>query len=216
MVFPTSQMGVKKMTTFYMDYTSPNVQYFFDLNQNRLFTRNADNFINRLDRDNLNTLGDVSILDIYLSKGHVVEPHYHPNATELVYCISGAAAVSLINPFNNIVLSIRIAPGQVANIPQGWWHWEVALEDGTHLLAIFDAPYPEYILGSDILTKTPVEVFAHTYCLDPELVRRTLQPLHNETIIIGPTDACRQAAQMQKQQQTREMSGMNPYPHGHP
>ncbi|WP_240041089.1 cupin domain-containing protein [Paenibacillus ginsengarvi] len=148
------------MTISYMDYTNPNIQYFFDLNQNRLFTRNADNFINRLGRDNLNTLGDVSILDIYLSKGHVVEPHYHPNAAELVYCISGAAAVSLINPFNNIVTSVRITPGQVANIPQGWWHWEVALEDGTHLLAIFDAPYPEYILGSDILTKTPVEVLA--------------------------------------------------------
>ncbi|MFK3960809.1 cupin domain-containing protein [Pseudalkalibacillus hwajinpoensis] len=169
---------------------SNQLQYFSDVNQNRLFTRNATNYINRLGRDVLNTLGNVSLLDIYLSQGRVVEPHYHQNASELVYCIAGSAGVSLINPFTNEVIHLSIHPGQVANIPQGWWHWEVAYEDKTHLLAIFDAPYPEYIFGSDILTKTPIQVLAHTYCLNPELLRKALKPLNNETIIIGPTDQC--------------------------
>ncbi|GGA15554.1 hypothetical protein GCM10008018_70380 [Paenibacillus marchantiophytorum] len=163
-------------------------------------TRNAENFINRLGRDNLNTLGNVSMLDIYLSRGRVVEPHYHQNASELVYCIQGKAMISLINPFDNEITNITVTPGQVGNIPQGWWHWEVALEDDTHLLAIFDAPYPEYILGSDILTKTPIEVLAHTYCLDPELLKKVLKPLNNETIIIGPTDECVMQAHEQNKQ----------------
>ncbi|HEY2491912.1 MAG TPA: cupin domain-containing protein [Paenibacillus sp.] len=188
------------MATSYMDYTKPDVQYFFDVNKNRLKTRNAENFINRLGRENLNTLGDVSLLDIYLSRGRVVEPHYHQNAAELVYAISGSAMVSLINPFDNEITNVTITPGQVANIPQGWWHWEVALEDKTHLLAIFDAPYPEYIFGSDILTKTPIEVLSHTYCLDPELLKKVLKPLNNETIVIGPTDECLMQAQPQQQQ----------------
>lgn len=68
------------MVISYMDYTNPNVQFFFDLNRNRSITRNAQNYINRLGRDNLNTLGNVSLLDIYLSQGHAVEPHYHQNA----------------------------------------------------------------------------------------------------------------------------------------
>ncbi|MFF2484201.1 cupin domain-containing protein [Paenibacillus sp. NPDC058071] len=178
------------MATSYMDYTKPDVQYFFDVNGNRIMTRNAQNYINELGRNNLNTLGNVSLLDIYLSRGRVVEPHYHQNASELVYCISGSAAVSFINPFNNQLLHVNIAPGQVANIPQGWWHWEIATSENTHLLAIFDAPYPEYIFGSDILTKTPIEVLAHTYCLNPEQLKQTLKPLNNETIIIGPTDEC--------------------------
>ncbi|AKO92907.1 cupin domain-containing protein [Priestia filamentosa] len=178
------------MSTSYMDYTNANVQYFSDVNKNRLNTRDSKNFINRLGRDVLNTLGNVSLLDIYLSEDRVVEPHYHQNAAELVYCISGAAVVSLINPFNNKVINISIRPGQVANIPQGWWHWEVASENNTHLLAIFDAPYPEYIFGSDILTKTPIEVLAHTYCLDAEKLKETLAPLKNETIVIGPTNEC--------------------------
>lgn len=203
------------MATSYMDFTAPDVQYFFDINQNRAFTRNANNVINRLGRDNLNTLGNVSLLDIYLSTGRVVEPHYHQNATELVYCITGSATVTLINPFTNQLTTIKITPGQVANIPQGWWHWEVANEDQTHLLAIFDAPYPEYILGSDILTRTPIEVLAHTYCLDPELLRRTLQPLHQESIVIGPTDEC-VAAQAQKPMKPLKPFHQTPVPNMQP
>lgn len=186
------------MVTSYMNYTSPDVQYFFDINKNRLITRNENNFINRLGRDNLNTLGNVSMLDIFLSQGRVIEPHYHQNATELVYCISGSAVVSLINPFTNQVMNIPIFPGQVANIPQGWWHWELVSQNQTHLLAIFDAPYPEYILGSDILSKTPIEVMAYTYCLNPEMLKQTLAPLKNQTIVIGPTDECLSQSNQQK------------------
>lgn len=198
------------MTVSYMDYTSENDTYFADLNKNRLFTRNRQNYINRLGRDVLNTLGNVSLLDIYLSDRRVVEPHYHQNAAELVYCISGAARVSFINPFNNEVSNITIRPGQVANIPQGWWHWEEATTDQTHLLAIFDAPYPEYIFGSDILTKTPVEVLAHTYCLNADQLRKTLSPLNNETIIIGPTDECEQ--NQVKQQYASQQPVKQSYP----
>ncbi|RPK00200.1 hypothetical protein FH5_02489 [Priestia endophytica] len=93
------------MSRSYMNYTNANVQYFSDVNKNRLNTRDSKNFINRLGRDVLNTLGNVSLLDIYLSEDRVVEPHYHQNAAELVYCISGAAVVSLINPFNNKVIN---------------------------------------------------------------------------------------------------------------
>ncbi|MCT2134628.1 cupin domain-containing protein [Oceanobacillus kimchii] len=171
-------------------YSNPNRQYFLDVNQERLFTRNDNNYINRLGRDVLDTLGDVSMLDIYLSNGRVVEPHYHPNAAELVYCITGSVVVSFINPFTNERKDITITPGEVANIPKGWWHWEEASEDQTHLLAIFDAPYPQYILGSDILTKTPVEVMAHTYCLDPDTFSEAIAPIGNQSIVIGPTDAC--------------------------
>ena len=199
------------MPTSYMDYTKPDVSYFSDVNKNRLNTRNADNYINRLGRDVLNTLGEVSLLDIYLSNGRVVEPHYHQNAAELVYCISGSAVVSLINPFTNKVSNIPIRPGQVANIPQGWWHWEIASEDKTHLLAIFDAPYPEYIFGSDILTKTPVEVLAHTYCLDPDQLKKTLAPLKNETIVIGPTDECLHKQQRQQSTSDYHYGRNNPY-----
>ncbi|MEF2964229.1 cupin domain-containing protein [Paenibacillus sp. M1] len=172
-----------------MDFTSPNVQYFFDLRNNQYFKKDDRNYINALSIKQLNTLGNVSLLDIFLSKSNVVEPHIHQNASELVYCISGAAVVSLINPFTKKLVNIPITPQQVANVPQGWWHYEIATVDNTHILAIFDAPIPEFIGGSDLLRLTPAEIFAHTYCLNEEQVKATLAPI-KDTVVIGPPADC--------------------------
>lgn len=139
-----------------IDYTSSSINFTYDLNKSNFFQKDAQNYINVLGENQLNTLENTSLLDIYLSTGNVVEPHIHQNAAELVYCISGSAVVSLLNPFTNQILNLPIKPGQVANIPQAWWHYEIATADNTHLLAIFDAPTPEVIFGSDILRLTPL------------------------------------------------------------
>jgi quercetin dioxygenase-like cupin family protein len=190
-----------------MDYTSPNTQFTFDLNCSPLFKKDECNYINVLGIKNLNTLENTSLLDIFLSKSNVVEPHYHQNAAELVYCISGAVVVSLINPFTNELLHFPLTPGQVANVPQGWWHYEVATVDCTHLLAIFDAPTPEVILGSDILSKTPANVLAHTYCLNEAMVKETLAPVKPGTLIGPPADCCHPA-----QVASENMKGMKMAP----
>lgn len=176
----------------YMDYTSPSVQYAFDINKSALFKKDNQNYINVLGIEQLNTLENVSLLDIFLSANNVVEPHYHQNAAELVYCISGSATVSMLNPFTKQILSYTITPGQVANIPQGWWHYEVASVDNTHLLAIFDAPTPEVILGSDILKFTPTNIMAHTYCLDENQWKQVISPVKPSTYI-GPYKDCNRA-----------------------
>lgn len=100
----------------YLDYTSPSLNYFFDVNNSNLMKKDNRNLINVLGIQQLNTLEDVSLLDIYLSKNNVIEPHYHQNAAELVYCISGAATVSLLNPFTKQIQNYYITPGQVANV----------------------------------------------------------------------------------------------------
>ncbi len=177
------------MSVSYMDYSSPSVQFTYDLNNNPFFKKDNRNYINVLSINQLNTLGNVSLLDIYLSTGNVIEPHIHQNASELVYCISGAAVVSLINPFMKELRNFPIQPGQVANVPQGWWHYEIASVDNTHLLAIFDAPVPEFIGGSDLLRLTPASVFARTYCLNEAKVKDTLAPI-TKTVVIGPPIDC--------------------------
>ncbi len=138
----------------------------------------------------------MSLLDIFLSTNNVVEPHYHQNAGELVYCVSGAATVSILNPITKQIQNYPITPGQVANVPQGWWHYEIATADHTHLLAIFDAPTPEVILGSDILKFTPANIMAHTYCLDENQWKKTIAPVIPSTYI-GPANNCKRGDQNQ-------------------
>ncbi len=180
------------MAVSYMDFTSPNVQYFFDVNQNRSFTKDARNYINALGIQQLNSLGNTSLYDIYLSKSNVIEPHIHQNATELVYCVKGGAVVSILNPFTATVLNFNVTPGQVTNVPQGWIHWEIATEDDTHLIAIFDAPVPLFIGISDFLRLVPRNVLAHTYCLDQALITQALAPIQStqSTVTIGPPANC--------------------------
>lgn len=171
-----------------MDYTLPSTQYTFDVNKSTLFKKDNQNFINILGINQLNTLDNVSLLDIFLSANNVVEPHYHQNAAELVYCISGAVIVSLLNPFTKQIQNYSISPGQVANVPQGWWHYEIAVVDNTHILAIFNSPTPEVILGSDILKLTPASVMAHTYCIDESVWKKAVAPVIPSTYIGPPRD----------------------------
>ncbi|WP_043931871.1 cupin domain-containing protein [Bacillus sp. EB01] len=171
-----------------IEYTSPSTQYTFDVNKSHLFVKDNQNLINVLGKKQLNTLENTSLLDIFLSVGNVIEPHYHQNAAQLVYCISGAATVSILNPFTKQLLNFPITPGQVANA-KGWWHYEVATVDNTHLLAIFDAPNPEVILGSDILKFTPSHIMAHTYCLNEDQWKNVTEPIKPSTYI-GPYKDC--------------------------
>lgn len=181
-----------------MDYTSPSTQYMFDINKSPLFVKDNKNLINVVGKKQLNTLKNTSLLDIFLSMNNVVEPHYHQNAAELVYCISGATTISILNPFTQQLLNFHITPGQVVNIPQGWWHYEVATDDNTHLLAIFDAENPEVILGSDLLKFTPPNIMAHTYCLDEEQWKNVTEPIQPSTYI-GPYKSCDKVANSNQQ-----------------
>lgn len=182
----------KRGSTFmasYVDYSSPGAQFAYDLNDSPLFRKDRNNYVNVLSSRQLNTLAGTSLLDIFLSKGNVIEPHYHPNAAELVYCISGIADIALLNLNTNRYQYYRIQPGQVVNLPQGWWHYEIAVTDHTHLLAIFNASIPEVIFGSDLLRLTPPGVFAYTYCLDEPTLKAALSPIE-DTVFLGPPAGC--------------------------
>ncbi|MEK3763662.1 MULTISPECIES: cupin domain-containing protein [unclassified Solibacillus] len=182
-----------------IDYTSPSTQFAFDINKSTLFKKDHRNFINVLGVKQLNTLDNVSLLDIYLSADNIIEPHYHQNAAELIYCISGAVTVSILNPFTKQLLHYPLTPGQVANVPQGWWHYEVATVDDTHLLAIFNAPTPEVILGSDLLKLTPPNILSQTYCINETEWNQAISPVKPNTFIGSYSDCSKETQQISPQ-----------------
>ncbi|MCL6586733.1 MAG: cupin domain-containing protein [Anoxybacillus sp.] len=171
------------------DYGSQTTTFTFDVTKSPLFQKDQKNYINILGVKQLNSLKNVSLLDIFLSNGNVVEPHYHPNAAELVYCISGSVHVAMLNPYTKQFQTYSIGPSQVVNIPQGWWHYEVATSDNTHLLAIFNASTPEVVLGSDLLKFTPAPIMAHTYCIDLAKWKSVISSI-TPTMYIGPPNHC--------------------------
>lgn len=202
-----------------MDGPSPSTQYTFDVNKSRLFKKNNHNFINVLGEKQLNSLENVSLLDIFMSNDNIIEPHYHQNAAELVYCISGAITVSVMNSFTKQFHHYPLEAGQVANVPQGWWHYIVATADDTHFLGVFDAPTPEMILGSDLLASTPADIMARTYCLDENQWENAVAPIKPATFI-GPPKDCKSTtnnAPATKKCALNQYAGqMHPYTHQTP
>lgn len=172
------------------DKTSSPAQFTFDLNDNQLFERNSQNYINELSIDQLNTLKNTSILDIHLSNGYIVEPHYHQDSTELIYCIRGGVTVSMIDPSTKQLHSYPITANQVVNIPQGWWHYIVSDADHTQILGIFNAPKPKVILASDILNGTPADIIADTYCVNKAEWKKAIAPIPS-SVFIGPLKNCK-------------------------
>jgi len=187
-----------------MDHTSPTPQYTFDVNQSPFFSKDASNFINVVGFDQLNTLDDVSVLDIFMSANNVIEPHYHQNSAELLFCVSGAVTISMINPSTKELLHFPITPGKVANVPQGWWHYMVATADHTHFLGVFNQSTPEVIFGSDVLTLTPTNIMAHSYCLNENEWKQAISPIKQGTVIGPPVDC-----EKQNQHNTYEVPNYN-------
>lgn len=179
-----------------------NGDFTYDLSDNEIFRKNEANYIDALGIQQLNTIGNIYFLDIYLSKDNCVEMHYHPNASELTYCISGSVKVSFINPNNNEWQSFELNPGEAVSIPQGFWHVACALTDDTHLLATHDTNNLQTVFGSDLLRITPAEYFADIYCLNEREVEETLAPITN-TVIIGPPADCERDEAIQEAEATK-------------
>lgn len=153
------------------------------------FKKDAMNFFSEVNNEQIPTIGNLSMLDVFLRANNCFELHYHINATELIYVISGEVEVGLLNAGTNEWESFRLARGEVISVPQGWWHYVCAVKNHTHFLAIFDTGKLETIFGSDMLRKTPPSVLAHIYCLDETKVEEVLKPI-DETVVIGPPADC--------------------------
>lgn len=182
-----------------------NGEFLYKVAKNNIFTKDDDNYINGVGIQELDTVGELYLLDIYLSKDNYVDLHYHSNASELTYCMSGAAEICFINPTTEAWQCFKLTPGKVVSIPQGFWHEAKALEDETHLLATHDTDNLQTTFGSDLLRLTPKEVMANIYCLDEEELEEVLAPI-DETIAIGPPVGCRNLADDMSDEQKEQIS----------
>lgn len=175
-----------------------NGNFVFNMSDNLLFEKDENNYIDAVGVNELNTIGNIYLLDIYLEKKNSVEFHYHSNASELTYCITGEAEIGFINPSEQEWQSFLLEPGDVISIPQGFWHYAEATKDDTHLLAAHDTNNLQTMFGSDVLRLSPKQLMADTYCLDHIKLEETLDPI-DDTVTIGPPADC--------EKQTKEKGG---------
>lgn len=95
---------------------------------------------------------------IELEKGGFREPHWHPNAQELTYCLEGRVLITLFSP-QNLRSTFTLSAGEVVFFPQGYLHHlENIFEGKSKLILAYNHPSPEDLdLSSTIRCMT-----AHT------------------------------------------------------
>lgn len=131
-----------------------------------------------------------AFVDLFMTKGHMREPHWHPNAWELDVVVSGEAVTSILNPETNQLQNYHVKAGQTVFIPMGWWHWITAITEEVQLHLFFNNDQFETAEGSDILRLTPPEVFQAAYGVSAEKLEKDLSPI-KESVVIGPPNSKR-------------------------
>lgn len=152
------------------------------------YERDPQNYMTQLFREQMPIIQN-GFFTIHMSKGIIVQPHWHTNVTELVYVIGGEVMTSVFNPFTRKLMTYHVKPGEVTQFPKGWFHWIVAMTDDVKFLAIFDQPTPDIVYGSDFLSATPAVVMNRAYCINAEEYTTAVAPI-GEPLILGPSLDC--------------------------
>jgi oxalate decarboxylase len=71
--------------------------------------------------ETLPILRNLSIKRLLLAPGTIREPHWHANANELTYCVSGSVLVSVLDT-GSVASTFTIEAGQMFHIPSGSLH----------------------------------------------------------------------------------------------
>lgn len=105
----------------------------------------------RASLSNFGALKGLAIQALRLEKGAVREPHVHPNAHQLDYCVSGTAKVGIVGPDGHRQ-HLDLSEGDISFVPQGYLHWiENASDKELHFLVVLSHEEPETIELSEML-----------------------------------------------------------------
>ena len=110
-----------------------------------------------------------------IKPGSFRELHWHPNADEWQYVISGAGQVTIFGSHSR-VKTMDYDQGKVAFIKQGYGHFiENTGHEDLNIVILFNAPEYQEIALSGWLAANPPQLVADHFGLDPKSVRATTQ-----------------------------------------
>ena len=99
--------------------------------------------IRRVTADSLPILSGMSIKRIVINPGAMRTPHWHANANELTYCVSGTALVSVLDDGSSFA-SFVVTAGQMFHVDSGSLHHiENIGTDVAEFIITFSSERPE-------------------------------------------------------------------------
>jgi oxalate decarboxylase/phosphoglucose isomerase-like protein (cupin superfamily) len=126
-------------------------------------------------------LRGLAVQKLNLKPGAVREPHSHPNAEQLDYCISGTARVGIVGPEGHKQL-LELHEGDISFVPRGYVHWiENIGKENLHFLVVLSHEQPETIELSETLIGVPATTLSASLGVSVDVCER----FPKETVTIG-------------------------------
>lgn len=121
---------------------------------------------------------------LVLKAGGLREPHWHPNAWELDFVVSGSVELGVVNPDGTQQI-VKLGTGDVGFIPRGWAHYIENPSNREARLAItFNNDVPNDIGLSTMFGGMPTDTFTQTLALKPNGLNGAKKP--DRTLFIVP------------------------------
>jgi oxalate decarboxylase len=124
----------------------------------------------RIDGNSANfpELKGMALSSLVLNKKSFREPHWHPNANELLYCIEGSGEMTIFIP-GSFRETFTLEKGDIVFVPMGYLHYIHNMGDSTlRLVLCYDNDTPQDINLSNSINCMADHVLAATYGLSSD------------------------------------------------
>jgi oxalate decarboxylase/phosphoglucose isomerase-like protein (cupin superfamily) len=122
----------------------------------------------RASSKNFAALKGLAIQALELTGRSFREPHVHPNAHQLDYCVSGSARVGIVGPEGHKQY-LDLEEGDISFVPQGYLHWiENTGKSNLRFLVILSDEEPETIELSEMVAGVPNNNIKQLFGVDAE------------------------------------------------
>lgn len=117
---------------------------------------------------NIEELSGISMSAVHINPGGMHELHWHMNASELSFCLSGQGEIGIfLNGQQNAIIPIQ--PGSTTFVPVGATHYiRNTGSDVLHIVETFSNENPEHIDFSEGLGLIPRNLLAQTFGLQTQ------------------------------------------------
>jgi oxalate decarboxylase len=123
-----------------------------------------------VNENNFSLLKGMALYLLRLDSGGVREPHWHPNAAELSYCLSGSALMTIFSPGAGHN-TFTVNEGEIVYIPKGFLHHIENINHGETKFAIaFNHEMPEDIGISGAFGAYSNEVLGSIFGLESKIL----------------------------------------------
>lgn len=130
---------------------------------------------------NFPVLKGLAVQALDLQPGGIREPHTHPNANQLDYCIAGKGRVGIVGPEGETHY-LELSPGDISFVPQGYLHWiENLTDEPLSFLVVLSHEEPQTIELSEMYSGVPNETLAKMYGIS----EAAFAQIPNRTVVIG-------------------------------